>query len=76
MKKIFCILLSMLMIIGVAGCSVSEEPEIIENEAVLGNLSSESSSETIEITPSSSESSSVTESSESESSLERNKQLL
>ena len=70
MKKIFCILLSLLMIIGIAGCSASEEPEIIENEAVLGNLSSESSSETIEITPGSSESSSVTESSESESSLE------
>ena len=70
MKKIFCILLSMLMIISVVGCSASEEPEIIENEAVLGNLSSESSSETIEITPSSSESSSVTEFSESESSSE------
>ena len=68
MKKIICIFLSAIMVLSIAACSASEEPEIIENEAVLGNLSSESSSQIIEITPSSSESSSVLESSESESS--------
>ena len=67
MKRILCILLSVIMVIGVAGCSASEEPEIIENNAVLGQSSSESSSEEIRI-PESSESSSVYVSSESESS--------
>ncbi|MBR6658415.1 MAG: family 10 glycosylhydrolase [Oscillospiraceae bacterium] len=70
MKKIICILLAVLMVVSVSGCSVSEEPEVIENEAVLGKPSSESSSETIEITPSNSGSSSVTESSQSETSSE------
>ncbi|MBR3963165.1 MAG: family 10 glycosylhydrolase [Oscillospiraceae bacterium] len=70
MKKIICILLAVLMVVSVSGCSVSEEPEVIENEAVLGKPSSESSSETIEITPSSSGSSSVAESSQSETSSE------
>ena len=54
------------MIFSVFGCSANTEPEIIENESVLVDFSSESSSEINR----SSESSSVTESVESETSLE------
>ena len=65
MKKIIGILLAVLMVVSVSGCSVSEEPEVIENEAVLGKPSSESSSEPTE-TVQSGESLSVSESSQSE----------
>ncbi len=67
MKKIICFLLAFLMVVSVSGCSKTEETEIIENEVLLGQSSSESSSEEIRI-PESSESSSVYVSSESESS--------
>ena len=67
MKKIISVLLSLLMIISITGCVVNEEPEIIEDDAILGKPSSESSSEIPEIIQSSSESSSVSESSGSES---------
>jgi len=69
MKKLLCVLLVLLMIVPVFGCSANTEPEVIENETILGNLSSESSSESSE-TEQSSESSSLPESSESESSPE------
>ena len=49
MRKILCFLLAMILVFS-AGCSVSDEPEIIENEAVLG-LDFESSKEEIEISP-------------------------
>ena len=68
MKKIISVLLSLLMIISITGCVVNEEPEIIEDDAILGKPSSESSLEIQEIIQSSSESSSVSESSGSESS--------
>ncbi len=68
MKKIISVLLSLLMIISITGCVVNEEPEIIEDDAILGKPSSESSSGISEIIQSSSESSSVSESSGSESS--------
>ncbi|MBQ3530316.1 MAG: family 10 glycosylhydrolase [Oscillospiraceae bacterium] len=68
MKKIISVLLSLLMIISITGCVVNEEPEIIEDDAILGKPSSESSSGIPEIIQSSSESSSVSESSGSESS--------
>lgn len=67
MRKSICLLLLILLIISVSGCFVNEEPVIIENEAMLGYNSSESSSR-IEISQTSSESSSVSISSESESS--------
>ena len=70
MKKLFCILLSIIMVMGAAGCSVSEEPGIIENDAVLGESSSKNSSQKIEISEISSESSSSAEPSKSESSSE------
>lgn len=68
MKKMICFLLAVIMIFSVSGCSESEGHVIIENEVVLEQSSSESSSEKNEITESSSESSSVSEFSESESS--------
>lgn len=43
MKKGICVFLAFLMIFSLLGCA-SEEPEIIENEAVFGEISSESSS--------------------------------
>ncbi len=43
MKKGICVFLAFLMIFSLFGCA-SEEPEIIENEAVFGEISSESSS--------------------------------
>ncbi len=67
MRKSICLLLLILLIISVSGCFANEEPVIIENEAMLGHNSSESSSK-IEINQTSSESSSVSISSESESS--------
>ncbi|MBQ6878283.1 MAG: family 10 glycosylhydrolase [Oscillospiraceae bacterium] len=69
MKKTISLLLAAIMIIVSAGCSVNREPEIIENETILGNLSSESSSESSAIEQSS-ESSSASESSQSETSSE------
>lgn len=66
MKKFLCVLLVLSMIFSAFGCSANTEPEIIENESVLGDISSESSSEINR----SSESSSVTESVESETSLD------
>ncbi len=69
MKKIICLLLSLIMVVSFSACFADEEPEIIENEAVLENISSESSSKPTEIIQSS-ESSSVSESSQSESSSE------
>ena len=68
MKKLICFLLVISMIFSVSGCTKSEEPEIIENDVVLGQSSSESSSQKIEISEISGESSSVSESSGSESS--------
>ena len=63
MKKLICFLLVISMIFSVSGCTKSEEPEIIENDVVLGQSSSESSSQKIEISEISGESSSVSESS-------------
>lgn len=68
MKKLICFLLVISMIFSVSGCTKSEEPEIIENDVVLGQSSSESSSQKIEISEISGESSSVSESSGSENS--------
>ena len=70
MKKGICFFLSLIMIFALASCSVNEEPVIIENEVVLGQSSSESSSFVSESSQSSSESSSASESSESEGSSE------
>ncbi len=70
MKKGICLLLAVFMVLCSAGCSFGEEPEIIENEVVLGKPSSESSSEIIEASQSISEISSASESSESEISSE------
>ena len=47
MKKGICVFLAFLMIFSLFGCG-AEEPEIIENEAVFGEISSESSSVTEE----------------------------
>ena len=65
MRKILCFLLAMMMAFSAAGCSGNEEPEIIEGNAVLGNISEESGSIKIEISEVVPESSSVSESSES-----------
>ncbi|MBE6900423.1 MAG: hypothetical protein E7479_07165 [Ruminococcaceae bacterium] len=65
MKKRICVFLAFLMIFSLFGCA-AEEPEIIENETVLGNFSSESSSVIQE--SSGSEVQSVPESSGSETS--------
>ncbi len=66
MKKGICVFLAFLMIFSLFGCA-SEEPEIIENEAVLNGNSSESSSfeeEHSETEKAESENSSSAESSE------------
>lgn len=65
MKKRICVFLAFLMIFSLFGCA-AEEPEIIENETILGNFSSESSSVIQE--SSGSEVQSVPESSGSETS--------
>ena len=65
MRRILCILLAIITILSFAGCS--EEPEVIENSAVLGSVSEESKPDKIEINPIEQESSSVPESSESQS---------
>lgn len=70
MKKLLCFLLSAVMIFSAAGCSVNGEPDIIDNSAVLGSVSEETSSEGTEISGTSGESSSSTESSEESSSAE------
>lgn len=62
MRRILGFLLALLMIFQ-AGCTVSDEPEIIENEAVLGADSESSVSDKIEIIPNVSEASSSEESS-------------
>ena len=67
MKKLLCVLLVLLMTVPVFGCSANTEPEIIENEAVFGEISSESSSfeeEYSETEKAESENSSSSESSE------------
>lgn len=71
MKRLLCFLLSAVMVISAAGCSVNSEPEIIDNSALLGSLTEESSSGGIEISEVTGESSSSeAESSEESSSAE------
>lgn len=78
MKRKICFLLSFIMIFCSAGCSAGKEPEIIENEAILGEISEEtvpenSKNETEAEIGSSSESSgsiSISEESSSSSSSE------
>ena len=65
MRRILSILLALMMVLSFAGCS--EEPEVIENSAVLGSVPEESKPDKIEINPIEQESSSVPESSESQS---------
>jgi len=68
MKRIFCFLLAIVIVV-LSGCSYEKEPDIIENEAVLGSVPEASSNSEIEITPAQSSSSSAEQSEKAENSL-------
>ncbi|MBQ6699553.1 MAG: hypothetical protein IJM98_02735, partial [Oscillospiraceae bacterium] len=67
MKRIFCFLLAIVIVV-LSGCSYEKEPDIIENEAVLGSVPEASSNSEIEITPAQSSSSSAEQSEKAENS--------